>query len=60
MDLVITNEKHMAIFLNFLIMRIRTIDGNRNSANKLLEILKSQAEQEHVKSKKFSYVSEVK
>lgn len=38
-DLVIPNEKQMDLFLKFIIMRIRTIDGNKDSANKLLNIL---------------------
>ena len=38
-DLVITNERDMSKLLKFLIKKLRTIDGTKNSANKILKEL---------------------
>ena len=41
LNLVIKDEKQMAVFLKFLIYTLKTLDGRRGSANKLLEKLHS-------------------
>lgn len=38
-DLVIKNEKSMSLFLRFLIMATKTLDGNSNSAQGLINYL---------------------
>ena len=38
-DLVIKDETQMNMFLKYLIHNLRTVDGNRGSANKLLEAI---------------------
>ena len=38
-DLVIRNESEMKILLQFLIYRMKTLDGNKNSAVQILEAL---------------------
>ena len=42
-DLVIPNEEQMTIFLKFLVHEIRTVDGNRNSANGICNRLYKEA-----------------
>ena len=41
-DLVITDEKDMKIFIKFLIFSLKTIDGKRGSAQKIVELLYNQ------------------
>ena len=41
-DLVIRNEKHMKYVLKFIISGMRTLDGRKGTANKILDVLNEQ------------------
>ena len=57
-DLVIKDEKEMDRFLKFLIHNLRTLDGNRGSANKLLDVMNKQSEEHHKTQAKTRKISE--
>ena len=41
-DLVIKNQKHMDMFIKFLMYELKSLDGKRGSAAKLIELIKRQ------------------
>lgn len=47
LDLVIRSEKHMKFVLKFLIHSIRTMDGRRGTAEKVLSLMNQQSFEEH-------------
>ena len=51
LDLVIRSEKHMKFILKFLIHSIRTMDGRRGTADKVLDLMNKQSFEEYEKSR---------
>ena len=51
-DLVIKSEKQMEIFLQFLVYKLKTLDGRRNTSTHLLEYLNQQDIQTFMKKNK--------
>jgi len=51
LDLVIRSEKHMKFILKFLIQSIRTMDGRRGTADKVLHLMNQQSFEEYEKSR---------
>ena len=49
LDLVIRSEKHMKFILKFLIHSIRTMDGRRGTADKVLDLMNKQSFEEYEK-----------
>lgn len=56
-DLVIPDERQVEMFLKFLVHRMRTLDGNKGSADKLLTVLEQQSIKEYKKSRNSNLVS---
>ena len=48
-DLVIRNEDHMNKLLKFLIYSLRTLDGSRNSASNVLNLMNKECIQDYKK-----------
>jgi len=59
-DLVIRNEAEMKILLTFLIYRMKTLDGNKNSAVPILEALNKQTVREYLNETGRKIVTESK
>ena len=49
-DLVIKNEKHMEMLIQYLVHHMQTLDGQRGSATKILEELRRQKVKEYMKN----------
>lgn len=47
LDLVVRSEKHMKQILKFLIYSLRTMDGRRGTADKMLNLMNQQSFKEH-------------
>lgn len=47
-DLVIKNQKHMDMFIKFLMYELKSLDGRRGSAAKLIELIKKQKDGEEL------------
>ena len=56
LDLVIRSEKHMKYVLKFLIHSIRTMDGRRGSADKMLNLMNRQSFEEYQQTHKTTVV----
>lgn len=57
-DLVIPDQQDMNRFLKFLLHRMRSIDGNRGSADKLLELLNKKEMKEYKVASNKNFISE--
>lgn len=57
-DLVIKDEQQMDCFLKYLVHNLRTLDGNRNSANKVLKLMNEQSIKDYKRSSGKTLVSD--
>ena len=57
-DLVITREQDMGLLLKYLIHNMRTLDGERGSADKLLSFMQRREERKYMKENKKDFISE--
>lgn len=57
-DLVIPNEDDMNMLLKFLITKMRTLDGTRGSANKILDLMQKEGEADFMSKSGKKFVSE--
>ena len=57
-DLVIPEQRDMNLILKFLIHKMRTIDGTKGSADKLLKLLNKKGEKEYMEKTKKNFISE--
>ena len=56
-DLVVPRDSDMDALLKFLIHKLRTIDGCRGSAEKIIETLQAQCETEYKRAKGKNHIS---
>ena len=57
-DLVIPNEEDMNVLLKFLIAKMRTLDGHRGSANKILDLMQKKGEADFMAKSGKNFVSD--
>jgi hypothetical protein len=57
-DLVIKNEKHMKMIIEFLIHTLKTLDGSRDSAKPMLDLLMEQKIRELQRSHKRAQIAD--
>ena len=50
MDLVIKNESEMNMLVKYLILKMQTLDGNKNSAAKLTDLMNQKCMQQNPKN----------
>ena len=49
-DLVIKNESEMNMLVKYLILKMQTLDGNKNSAAKLTDLMNQKCMQQNPKN----------
>lgn len=57
-DLVISDDKHMDMFLKFLIHNLFTMNGKRDSARKLVDLMNNQAVDKYKRDQKKKFISQ--